>query len=114
MERSTCRLVLNGCHAAPAKVELSLTITSGTLAAEAKARERVEGVLDLLGLREVAEQPVRGLPFGVLRMIELGRSIVTEKISPVAGSKMSAESRVAVPSEPPAINTRPSLSTAAQ
>ena len=56
----------------------NLAATSGTLAAEAKARERVEGVLDLLGLREVAEQPVRGLPFGVLRMIELGRSIVTD------------------------------------
>ena len=48
-----------------------------TLLAESGARDEVDEVLERLGLADVADQGVRGLPFGKLRMVELGRAIVT-------------------------------------
>jgi len=48
-----------------------------TLRAEDAARDRVRQVLRLLNLEEIADQGVRGLPFGTLRMVELGRALVT-------------------------------------
>jgi len=48
------------------------------LEAEASERRRVREVIDLLGLGEIAERPVAGLPFGMLRMIEVGRALVTD------------------------------------
>ncbi|HLG01940.1 MAG TPA: branched-chain amino acid ABC transporter ATP-binding protein/permease, partial [Acidimicrobiia bacterium] len=51
---------------------------SHALVAEAHARERVREVIDLLGLGEYAERPTGGLPFGVLRMVEVGRAMVTK------------------------------------
>jgi len=48
------------------------------LEAEVSERRRVREVIDLLALNEVAERPVAGLPFGVLRMIEVGRALVTD------------------------------------
>jgi branched-chain amino acid transport system permease protein len=44
---------------------------------ERAARRAVAEVLDLLGLTRVAEERVSDLPFGVLRMVELGRALVT-------------------------------------
>ncbi len=41
-------------------------------------RERVEAVLDLLGITDQATNKVAGLPFGVLRLVELGRALVTQ------------------------------------
>jgi branched-chain amino acid transport system ATP-binding protein len=41
-------------------------------------RERVQEVLAMLGLSEHAESRVAGLPFGVLRLVELGRALVTQ------------------------------------
>ena len=55
----------------------NLAATERTLATETTSRERVREVLALLGLEDVAHAPVRGLPFGVLRMVELGRALVT-------------------------------------
>jgi sulfate-transporting ATPase len=55
----------------------NLIVSSGTLRAEAAARRRVEEVLDLLGLRDIAHEYTRNLPFGLLRMVELGRALVT-------------------------------------
>ena len=55
----------------------NLAATSRTLEAEHDARERVRRVLRLLDLEAVADLGVRGLPFGVLRMVELGRALVT-------------------------------------
>jgi ABC-type branched-subunit amino acid transport system ATPase component/ABC-type branched-subunit amino acid transport system permease subunit len=43
---------------------------------EAEARKRVQEIIDFIGLQEVANKPVAGLPFGVLRMVELARALV--------------------------------------
>jgi branched-chain amino acid transport system ATP-binding protein len=55
----------------------NLTASLRTLKAEASVRDRVHQVLDVLDLEPYADSGVRGLPFGVLRMIELGRALVT-------------------------------------
>lgn len=49
----------------------------GTMSSELRARERVRWVLRYLRLEHLANESVRGLPFGLLRMIELGRALVT-------------------------------------
>ncbi|HEV7679724.1 MAG TPA: ATP-binding cassette domain-containing protein [Candidatus Dormibacteraeota bacterium] len=54
-----------------------LAVTKKALLAEREARRAVAQVVDLLGLEEVADRPVSGLPFGVLRMVEVARAIVT-------------------------------------
>jgi ABC-type branched-subunit amino acid transport system ATPase component/branched-subunit amino acid ABC-type transport system permease component len=48
------------------------------LQAEASERRRVRDVIHLLGLDDIAERIVAGLPFGVLRMLEVGRALVTD------------------------------------
>jgi ABC-type branched-subunit amino acid transport system ATPase component/branched-subunit amino acid ABC-type transport system permease component len=55
----------------------NLAATPRTIAAERAARLRVRQVLRLLGLEDVADREARGLPFGVLRLVELGRALVT-------------------------------------
>lgn len=47
------------------------------LAAELDVRERVERVIEDLDLGVVARRQVADLPFGVLRIVELGRALVT-------------------------------------
>jgi ABC-type branched-subunit amino acid transport system ATPase component/ABC-type branched-subunit amino acid transport system permease subunit len=47
------------------------------LAAELDAHARVDQVVDDLDLGDVAERSVADLPFGVLRVVELGRALVT-------------------------------------
>lgn len=54
-----------------------LVLTSRSVASERAAEGRVDEVLDLLGLGDVAGRPVAGLPFGTLRMVELARAVVT-------------------------------------
>src|SRR5207302_781406 len=48
-----------------------------SLAAEREARRRVEGVIERLGLGDIAHRRVADLPFGVLRMVEVARALVT-------------------------------------
>jgi ABC-type branched-subunit amino acid transport system ATPase component/ABC-type branched-subunit amino acid transport system permease subunit len=48
-----------------------------SIRADIAARDRVRRVLELLELRDIAQRPVKGLPFGTLRMIEVARAIVT-------------------------------------
>ena len=48
-----------------------------TISAERANRKRVERVLELLGLTDIAHEHVSGLSFGTLRMVELGRALVT-------------------------------------
>jgi len=55
----------------------NLTASPRTLLAEASARRRVRKILKLLELDDIAHHGVRGLPFGTLRMVELGRAMVT-------------------------------------
>ena len=55
----------------------NLLASKGTIAAERTARRRVNEVLALLNLQHVADEGVRSLPFGTLRMVELARALVT-------------------------------------
>jgi len=55
----------------------NLVASPRTLEAERDARMRSREILRLLELEDIAHQSVRGLPFGVLRTVELGRALVT-------------------------------------
>jgi len=44
---------------------------------EREIRRRVDEMIDYLGLREVAERPAEGLPFGTLKRVELARALVS-------------------------------------
>jgi ABC-type branched-subunit amino acid transport system ATPase component len=39
--------------------------------------EHVESLLDMLGLKDVAAEPVAGLPLGIARRVEMGRAIAS-------------------------------------
>jgi len=54
-----------------------LVVTNRSAVAERRARERVEQVAELIGLRSVLDEPVAGLPFGTLRMVEVARALAT-------------------------------------
>jgi sulfate-transporting ATPase len=54
-----------------------LFATGRAIDSERSARQRVAQVIELLGLQDVADQPVTGLPFGVLRLVEVARALVT-------------------------------------
>ena len=55
----------------------NLLATETAVEEERTARERVRQVVALIGLEEVAARPVGGLPFGVLRLVEMARALVT-------------------------------------
>jgi sulfate-transporting ATPase len=55
----------------------NLVASAATVRDEAACRDRVREVLRLLELEEFADRQVSGLPFGILRMVELGRALVT-------------------------------------
>jgi ABC-type branched-subunit amino acid transport system ATPase component/ABC-type branched-subunit amino acid transport system permease subunit len=54
-----------------------IAVTRPALLGELAARERVRDVIAHLGLEDVADRGVAGLPFGTLRMVELARALVT-------------------------------------
>ena len=54
-----------------------LSVSGSALRSERAARQRVARVVDLLELGDVAHRPAAGLPFGVLRMVEVARALVT-------------------------------------
>jgi branched-chain amino acid transport system ATP-binding protein len=54
-----------------------IAVTKRAILAERDARRWVAQVVQLLDLEEVADRPVAGLPFGVLRMVEVARAVVT-------------------------------------
>jgi ABC-type branched-subunit amino acid transport system ATPase component/ABC-type branched-subunit amino acid transport system permease subunit len=54
-----------------------LFVTSRTRQQERAARERVHAVLQLMDLERFADRRVAGLPFGVLRLVEVARTLVT-------------------------------------
>jgi sulfate-transporting ATPase len=51
--------------------------TPTTIESELRCRQRVASVLELLGLSDLAESSVTDLPFGTLRLVELGRALAT-------------------------------------
>lgn len=55
----------------------NLFVTRGALGAEAEARRQVRRVVELFELESVADRAARDLPFGVLRMVEVARALVT-------------------------------------
>lgn len=55
----------------------SLVVSHRAQTAEEQARRRVEAVLKLMDLEDFAERKVAGLPFGVLRLVEVARTMVT-------------------------------------
>jgi branched-chain amino acid transport system ATP-binding protein len=55
----------------------SLVVSGGAVAEEARAQERVNSVLRLMDLEDIADQRVGDLPFGVLRLVEVARTLVT-------------------------------------
>jgi len=55
-----------------------LLFTSGVRAAELAQREAVEKVIDFLELAKVRDSLVAGLPYGVRKVVELGRALATE------------------------------------
>ncbi len=54
-----------------------LAVTGKSLQAEREARRKVTRALELLDLTAVAGRRAKDLPFGVLRMVELARALVT-------------------------------------
>jgi branched-chain amino acid transport system ATP-binding protein len=54
-----------------------LVVSGRARHAEDAARERVQAVLKLMELEHVADRRVAGLPFGVLRLVEVARTLVT-------------------------------------
>jgi ABC-type branched-subunit amino acid transport system ATPase component/ABC-type branched-subunit amino acid transport system permease subunit len=54
-----------------------VAVTPRSLQAEAEARQKVQRVIRLLDLRSVSDRRVADLPFGVLRMVEVARALVT-------------------------------------
>ncbi len=55
-----------------------LLFTPRTRAAEVRAREKVEEVIDFLDLQHYRDTLVGGLPYGVRKVVELGRALCTE------------------------------------
>ena len=55
-----------------------LLFTPRTRAAELKAREKVEEVIDFLDLQHYRDTLGGGLPYGVRKVVELGRALCTE------------------------------------
>ncbi len=54
-----------------------LFFTRKTRAAEVAAREHVERVIDLLDLQHYRDSMIAGLPYGVRKVVELGRALST-------------------------------------
>ncbi|MHB8467013.1 MAG: branched-chain amino acid ABC transporter ATP-binding protein/permease [Acidimicrobiales bacterium] len=54
-----------------------MAVTARSLLYEDACRTLVERVVELVGLEDVADRPVSGLPFGTLRMIEVARALVS-------------------------------------
>jgi branched-chain amino acid transport system permease protein len=55
----------------------NLFVTERSIAEESAARERVDAVIERMNLQAVVNSRVGDLPFGVLRMVEVARALVT-------------------------------------
>ena len=61
----------------PSHLLSNVFVTSKSVRGELAAEETCRRVVRFLGLEDIADRPVAGLPFGTLRMIEIGRALVT-------------------------------------
>ena len=61
----------------PTGLGAHLVVSGNAIRHEEEAIDRVNEILDLLDLRDLADQTTGDLPFGVLRMIEVARALVT-------------------------------------
>jgi ABC-type branched-subunit amino acid transport system ATPase component/branched-subunit amino acid ABC-type transport system permease component len=61
----------------PSSLLSNVVVTAKSVKAELAAEETCRRVVRFLGLEDIADRPVAGLPFGTLRMIEIGRALVT-------------------------------------
>jgi len=62
----------------PTGVGAHILLTDKAIRAERDARKWVRQVVTLMGLEEVADRRVAGLPFGILRQVEIARALVTQ------------------------------------
>jgi ABC-type branched-subunit amino acid transport system ATPase component/ABC-type branched-subunit amino acid transport system permease subunit len=62
----------------PTGVFAHMALSMRAMRAEAEARRRVRLVVEMLNLEEVVDRRVAGLPFGILRQVEIARALVTE------------------------------------
>ena len=70
--------ILVGTHLNnPSSFRSHLITTPTAIEAEREARDQVKFVIGMLGLEDIADRPVTGLPFGVLRQVEIARALVT-------------------------------------
>src|SRR5205085_1748081 len=73
--------VLCGLHAQVGAHPLHFLLAGvgwpGVARAERAARERALEALDRVGLEGIANRPVAGLPFGILKAVELARALVS-------------------------------------
>ena len=71
--------LLLGRHRFPAGSLLSqFFFTPGVCRTEVAAREKVEDIIELLELQPYRHSLVSGLPYGVRKVVELGRALTTE------------------------------------
>ncbi|MBI2169298.1 MAG: branched-chain amino acid ABC transporter ATP-binding protein/permease [Actinobacteria bacterium] len=62
----------------PTGVLRHLLMTPAAVDEERASRLLVHKVIELVGLEEISDQSVTGLPFGLLRQVELARALVTQ------------------------------------
>ncbi len=71
--------LLIGCHThRQSKPWQDLLFTAKVRQAELRAREQAEKVIDFLDLQHHRDSLVAGLPYGVRKVVELGRALCTE------------------------------------
>ena len=79
LTRTFQRLEVFGSMTAYDNIRTAAEITAGgRRALLRRARERADGVVDLLGLGHVADRRADALPTGQARLVELGRALATE------------------------------------
>jgi branched-chain amino acid transport system ATP-binding protein len=64
-------------HRNPATLLGNITVSGPALVSERECRRRVQTVLDFLGLAHLAHRGISDLSFGLLRLVEVARALVT-------------------------------------
>ena len=64
-------------HRNPSQLAGHITVSSRAVLSERDCRQRVHTVLDFLGLKHLADRGIGDLSFGLLRLVEVARALVT-------------------------------------